>query len=344
MDVTHPKVDARDGWQYAHQFTDPDEQWTAEKSPSLERLLKDGGVVASSVQNWVRRRRWVRIMRRRIDIPPLPFLQPGGDLCFLASDGTLVPDVDQTSQDDGAEELALMAPTLFSSAQDYVARARFLAGSQTNNGDADYPSSTATEMRHSIAKLERATTELRQGILGKSFVVLGIVVRFDVPVGDEENDRKTQAEVLLNVYNRELERLRLTAGARGWSISSAGDPTSCCHKQDLTRLLDDLEGEDDSSDKFLYPGTPGEDYHSTSRASTPTVYTMSRSPIDLTPQLSQAPDFRVPTREAPQVGLSSKRSPQQSVVWERDEEVSNCRDCGRRFRLLIRKVSLFLES
>ena len=176
MDVTHPKVDARDGWQYAHQFTDPDEQWTAEKSPSLERLLKDSGVVAGSVrtfQNWVRRRRWVRIMRRRIDIPPLPFLQPSGDKYYLASDGTLVTRIAQTSQDDGGEELALMPPTLLSSAQDYVARARYLAGSQTKDDDADYPSCTATEMRHSIAKLERATTELRRGILGKSFIVLG---------------------------------------------------------------------------------------------------------------------------------------------------------------------------
>ena len=184
MDVTHPKVDARDGWQYAHQFTDPDEQWTAEKPPSLERLLKDGGVVTGSVrtfQNWVRRRRWVRIMRRRIDISPRPFLQPGGDMCYVAPDGTLVPDIDPTSQDDSGKELTLMAPTLLSSAQDYVARARYLAGSQTKDGDADYPSCTATEMRQSIAKLERATTELRQGILRKSFILLGDCCKIRCP-------------------------------------------------------------------------------------------------------------------------------------------------------------------
>jgi hypothetical protein len=33
--------------------------------------------------------------------------------------------------------------------------------------------------------------------------------------GDEDVERKTQAEVLLNAYSRELERRRLNAGANG---------------------------------------------------------------------------------------------------------------------------------
>ena len=69
-------------------------------------------------------------------------------------------------------------------------------------------------------------------------------------------------------------------------------------------------------------------------------------PTDLTPQLSQAPDFRVPTREAPQ-GLSSRRafsSSQQSTLWEKDESVANCRDCQRQFSILTRKVSPLLKS
>lgn len=35
-------------------------------------------------------------------------------------------------------------------------------------------------------------------------------------------DRKTQAEVLLNAYSRELERRRLSAGAQGLLISGDG--------------------------------------------------------------------------------------------------------------------------
>lgn len=42
-------------------------------------------------------------------------------------------------------------------------------------------------------------------------------------VGDEDTERKTQAEVLLNAYGRELERRRLTAGAQGLLISGNGE-------------------------------------------------------------------------------------------------------------------------
>jgi hypothetical protein len=39
--------------------------------------------------------------------------------------------------------------------------------------------------------------------------------------GDENDDRKTQAEVLLNVFNRELERRRLAAGAQGITLNDS---------------------------------------------------------------------------------------------------------------------------
>lgn len=40
--------------------------------------------------------------------------------------------------------------------------------------------------------------------------------------GDRDNERRTQAEVLLNAYSRELERRRLAAGAQGLLISEEG--------------------------------------------------------------------------------------------------------------------------
>lgn len=42
-----------------------------------------------------------------------------------------------------------------------------------------------------------------------------ICIFFIAIVGDEDMDRKTQAEVLLNAYSRDLERKRLNAGAAG---------------------------------------------------------------------------------------------------------------------------------
>ncbi|KAF9008930.1 hypothetical protein BDQ17DRAFT_87993 [Cyathus striatus] len=96
LDVTHPGVDAEEGWQYGQSFSDPDDKWSAGRPPQLERILSGSGVAAAaagfgasssrvhsslsapaanrSSPTWVRRRRWVRIMRRRLDIPPFPFL------------------------------------------------------------------------------------------------------------------------------------------------------------------------------------------------------------------------------------------------------------------------------
>ncbi len=110
-------------------------------------------------------------MRRRLDIPPLPFLGPSGGMYQLSGNGTLVPFVDEVRSDgyDGdGQEMGAMSSSFLSKSQDYVARSRYLAG--TPHG-AETPSMSnglsAGELRRSIAKLERAVSELRSGMLGK---------------------------------------------------------------------------------------------------------------------------------------------------------------------------------
>jgi hypothetical protein len=195
VDVTHPALDA-EGWQYAQFFDDPDEKWTAEMPIQLERItsshaLSSGfsgpssrGALSSATPGrpqlqWVRRRRWVRIMRRRLDIPPSPFLEPDGAMYHLDPDGCLIPYVEKSSYAEKSsyvekgcnnspdsvegQELGAMSSTFLTSAQDYVSRARYLVGNHLQDWDADEGSSI--EIRRAISKLERATTELRQGIL-----------------------------------------------------------------------------------------------------------------------------------------------------------------------------------
>jgi hypothetical protein len=183
--VTLPEVDAETGWQYAQSFDDSDEQWTPEPPPRLERLLAGGPAVAAlsasgssggsrshsgsiSAHSWVRRRRWVRVMRRRLDIPPLPFLGPDGQYHHWLQDGTMVPFEDSVNDfgDSDGQELSPLPSNPLASAQDYVARARYLAGPQVGDLEAVGQLNSAVEARRAIAKLERATTELRQGILG----------------------------------------------------------------------------------------------------------------------------------------------------------------------------------
>jgi hypothetical protein len=106
-------------------------------------------------------------MRRRLDIPPLPFLEPDGAMYYVESDGTLIPYMEDHSSDhveSNGQELGSMPSTFLLSAQDYVARSRYLVGTQSQY--ADSTSISAVEARRAIAKLERATMELRQGLLG----------------------------------------------------------------------------------------------------------------------------------------------------------------------------------
>lgn len=110
-------------------------------------------------------------MRRRLDIPPLPYLGPDGGLYHWLPDGAMVPfgetineyQFEGEGEDEDGQELGALPPNPLAAAQDYVARARYLAGEQ----DEDAGPASAVEARRAIAKLERATTELRQGIMGQ---------------------------------------------------------------------------------------------------------------------------------------------------------------------------------
>ena len=118
-------------------------------------------------------------------------------------------------------------------------------------------------------------------------------------------------------------------------------------------MIDDYEEADDaSSNEFHYPqsSTP-ETPRPASRSSGSTDYQSrsgtSRVPVDLTPHLTQAPDFRVPTRETPQKVLSPRPTPpsprQSRPQWERDEAVQQCRECQHRFNILNRRVSFSIS-
>lgn len=128
----------------------------------------------------------------------------------------------------------------------------------------------------------------------------------------------------------------------------------------LTGHVDEDEDEEDdpydSDESFHYPSqSPAasirapsihsqvNDYFSAAVGSSSRP-THSRRPTDLTPQLSQAPEFRVPTHETPQKVRTPAWTPPTAhsihAQWERDETVSDCRSCKRRFTFYFRKVIL----
>ncbi|KAG9104717.1 hypothetical protein FRC06_011611 [Ceratobasidium sp. 370] len=319
LDLTHPRVNATDGWQYARSFDDSDDKWTADPPPALDKLLQGAagmttGMGGSAVK-WVRRRRWVRVMRRRLDIPPLPFMEPSG-MYHVTPDGNMIP-----AGEEGGEEMGVMG---LGTGQDYVSHARYMVGELESPaegmGGVDYG--------RRVAKLERAVNELRGGL-----------------AGDNDAARRGRAERLLEEYGRELQQTRTAAIAAGHNISVDGKYLrTASHPRDTA-------DDDDSEGSFHYPGSP------TSTARPPSVHShvtnttdyfaQSRRPSaitvphDLTPQLSQAPEFRVPTHEAPQKVHTPHWTPPtpHSIQsrWEPDEAVGECRGCRRRFTWLLRK-------
>lgn len=160
--------------------------------------------------------------------------------------------------------------------------------------------------------------------------------------GDDDRERKTQAEVLLNAYSRALERRRLSASAQGLLGSGPDD------EFDDDDDDDDDDGDDDDQDAvFRYPGYSSLTIHSPSVRSGSTEHS-SRPVIarDLTPDLSQAPEFRVPTHEAPQkmaIPIWQPTTLSPLAQWERDDAVQTCNDCQRRFSFILRRVSLIVS-
>lgn len=167
---------------------------------------------------------------------------------------------------------------------------------------------------------------------------------------DEDPERKIQAEVLLNAYSRDLERRRLSAGAQGLLISQYGNSFLLKLFRNLFNyyLDDDFEDGDDadSDDEFHYPQSSHQDTSRSASRSSGSFDQFSRPgssrvPADLTPQLTQAPDFRVPTHEKVLTPRWTSPTPHHlHAQWERDDLVSQCKDCQRRFNFLNRRVSL----
>lgn len=145
----------------------------------------------------------------------------------LSEDGIWVPVQDApvsptADGSEGGQELGAMPTASLSASKDYVARARYLAGSpKTEPTELDSSQLNAADARRAINKLERAVTELRSGMFGAFRFVQESSDNLTFKLGDEDQERKTQAEVLLNAYSRELERMRTSAAAEG--LVTAGD-------------------------------------------------------------------------------------------------------------------------
>lgn len=350
LDTTHPLVDVSQGWQYAQSFDALDDKWSSQPPPPLERLL-DGRGLGSSVTRaltgsagyvpaqgeqeaivtgWVRRRRWVRVMRRRLDIEfqddleacetPLPTSGQDEDadatiILHDSSAGQLSTAAIMSAQEAARTECAQLGPDA-----DYLSRARALAGSSAASGatPADALGAEREELARRIARLVMAITELRAAF------------------EDTDVRRRTTAEDVRKEYVVQLGQLRQAAG------------------------LDEEDDEDDDDDEeFVYPNSYKDDgasvftriapiqADSAGRPALPQRQSSSASAYGAAGVASRVADlaanrdFRVPTREAPnKVSISSSPTLREQNLhpqWQHDNQVSECLGCGRRFTFFVRK-------
>lgn len=184
VDLTHQASSPVDGYSYATSFDAPPEEWTSEPPPELRLLLEGGGGgLGLGRQKWVRRRRWVRVMRRRLDLPPWGY---------------------------GEEARSREREEVPSS--DYLVKALFHAGANPCNatlhssGAGVCSGKTVTrseddaevdraELRRTAARLERAADELRAGM-----------------AADEDVERTRKAQDQLEDFLRQLALIRSEFG------------------------------------------------------------------------------------------------------------------------------------
>lgn len=189
VDLTSPLASPLDGWSYAPSFETPAQEWTATPPVSTSASASESGSgsgVGAASQKWVRRRKWVRVMRRRLDLPDWGF----GEV-------ELEPNAPESeSESEEAAELVSM---------DYRSRARFLIGQSSDVWERLSPEATSSEgpvvvdqveLRKRVAQLERAADELRRGIAADA----------------EDPERRREAERDLEESLRLLALLRTRQG------------------------------------------------------------------------------------------------------------------------------------
>ncbi|GEM06499.1 ankyrin repeat protein [Rhodotorula toruloides] len=113
VDTTASSGSPIDGWSYATSFSAPDSEWSPELPGEVRRAFEGGASLATlggGKKKWVRRRKWVRVMRRRLDLPDWGF-------------------ADEPNFPRRGEE-----PSPSAESDDYRSRALFLAGVQAECG------------------------------------------------------------------------------------------------------------------------------------------------------------------------------------------------------------------
>ncbi|CAO3628540.1 unnamed protein product [Mucor fragilis] len=160
LDYSNPRVDPTSGWQYSKSFSDDDDAWTP--------------VAPTSGYNWVRRRRWVRVMKRRMDLTKGSHR---GENVTIANDED---DEDQEINQQEQEDYLLQAESIIN---------QTIKSDDATEDDANHGSTVQT-IKHNLEKYNQAVKLLNESIQH-----------------DTNGFRKHQALTLVKSYMVQIDRL-----------------------------------------------------------------------------------------------------------------------------------------
>ncbi|KAG2174446.1 hypothetical protein INT44_006709 [Umbelopsis vinacea] len=307
IDYSDPRVDPTSGWQYAKTFDDADDRWTP--------------VAPGSGSGWVRRRRWVRVMKRRMD------LVNGG---HQGNQDALVLSENARRQEEEDEQ---------GDKQDYLYRAEAIVRKMVQKSQVSKAHPTANQKDMIAQELRSLTQKLRSYEESIQILLAGIK-------SDQNQRRKKHASNLVNIYLNNADKLNKEITELAPQLTTPITSAPVTRNAELERELGFFDqpsptepanvtvssAEDDGSPMGANPWS-----QSREQAMFP-VGRLSRS------NTSQSAASMLGSARSGGSGISQAFEPLQQEAtlprtfkWEPDSEASDCRRCNKRFGLLNRR-------
>ncbi|KAG9284174.1 hypothetical protein G9A89_022948 [Geosiphon pyriformis] len=289
IDFSHPNIDA-DGWQYARSFEETDQMWES--------------VPPSNSSNWVRRRRWVRIMKRNA-----PHLDNG--LYFPL----LKPDYVEQAE----SNISVKAKISHHDSSDYLEQAEAIINKDHGKGKAVNLSTNEQLLRykHAISILFRGVN------------------------GDTNEQRQFEAYSLLGTFLQHAQFLEKLLDGQG-DVSSFKDvpitpsnqtPTS--YFSPLSRSSTDIGNQ--ITNIQAESTTSLESFQTTELYWNPDSNENTRNPSHIFSRSTTLSNQVEPITGLNTTSVSANDLSNPSGTWEHDENVHKCRLCPRKFGLWVRR-------
>lgn len=313
IDYSDPRIDPTSGWQYAKSFDVEDDRWTP--------------VAPGSGSGWVRRRRWVRVMKRRMDL--VNGGHQGNEDALLLSENARR----QEEEDEQGDK------------QDYLYRAEAIVRKMVQQSQVSKAQPTSQKQKAAIAHDLRATTQkLRSYEEAIQILLAGIK-------SDQNQRRKKHASNLVNQYLNNADKLNKEIAELAPQLSTPITPSPIKRNAELERELGFFDQPNRSESTNGSAALNEDNGASIDRDLDNNPWSHSRETSELpigrltrSNTSQSAASMFGSSRSVGSASISQVFEPLEAEVeqprkfeWEPDHKANECRRCDKRFGLLNRR-------